>query len=191
MASGLTAGIILAAGESKRMGRPKQLIDVGGRTMLQRVADAALASSLGGVYVVVGHEAEAVQASLAGRNLRFLLNPDYREGMGASVRAGVAALADDVEAAMFLLADQPGLSATAIDALLAHATPDAIVAPLVDGHQGNPTVFGRRWFAELARCSGDRGGRSVIAAHPEALRLVELEADLRDVDTPQDLASFG
>ena len=191
MASGLTAGIILAAGESKRMGRTKQLIEVGGQTMLQRVADAALASSLGRLYVVVGHEAEAVQASLASRDVRFVLNPDYGEGMGASVRAGVAALSAEVQAAMFLLADQPGLSAAAIDALLAKVTPDAIVAPLVDGRQGNPTVFGRRWFAELARCSGDRGGRTVIAAHREALHLVALDADLRDVDTPQDLASFG
>jgi molybdenum cofactor cytidylyltransferase len=190
VAPGLTAGIILAAGESKRMGRPKQLIDLGGRTMLQRVADAALASSLAPVYVVLGHEAEAVRASLAGRDVRIVLNPDYREGLGASVRVGVAALPDEVEAAMFLLGDQPGLSAAAIDALLAHAWPDGIVAPLADGRQGNPTLFGRRWFGELARCSGDRGGRSVIAAHPEALRLVEVEADLRDVDTPQDLAGL-
>lgn len=187
----MTAGIILAAGESKRMGQPKQLIDVGGQTMLQRVAAAALASTLSLVYVVVGFQAEAVQATLRRRDVRCVLNADYGEGLGSSVRTGVAALPVDVEAAMFLLADQPRISPAVIDTLLARSTEDNIVAPVVGGRQGNPTVFGRRWFADLARCSGDAGGRTIIAAHPEALLLVELEADLRDVDTPQDLAALS
>ncbi|MFI5267238.1 MAG: NTP transferase domain-containing protein [Chloroflexota bacterium] len=74
---------------------------------------------------------------------------------------------------------------------MTQSTPENIVVPMVDGQRSNPTVFGRRWFPELARCSGDTGGRTVIAAHPEALVLVETDADLRDVDTPEDLAALS
>ncbi|MFI5267239.1 MAG: NTP transferase domain-containing protein [Chloroflexota bacterium] len=111
MAPGVIAGVILAAGESKRMGQPKQLIKIGGRTMLQRVTDAALGSALDRVYVVLGYRAAVFQASLADLDVRFVLNPDYPEGMGSSVRAGVAALPDETSAAMFLLVDQPGITA--------------------------------------------------------------------------------
>ena len=187
----MIAGIILAAGESKRMGRPKQLIDIGGRTMLQCVADAALGSRLDEIIVVLGYQADACQASLAGRDVRVVLNRGYPEGMGSSVRAGVAALPAGAIAAMFLLVDQPGITSNAIDALLALSTPANVVAPLVDGRRGNPTIFGRRWFPELAQCSGDSGGRGIIDAHPDALVLVETKADLRDVDTPQDLAALS
>lgn len=186
----MIAGIILAAGESKRMGQPKQLIEIGGRTMLQRVTDAALGSALDLVYVILGYQAAALQASLADRSIRVVFNPDYREGMGSSVRAGIGALPDEANAAMFLLVDQPGITTEVIDALLARSTSENIVAPTVDGRRTNPTVFGRSWFCDLAQCSGDAGGRAIIAAHPEALVLVETDADLRDVDTPQDLAAL-
>jgi len=187
----MIAGIILAAGESKRMGQPKQLIDIGGRTMLQCVADAALGSRLGEIIVVLGYQADACQASLAGRDVRVVLNREYPEGMGSSVRAGVAALPAGASAAMFLLVDQPGITSNAIDALLALSTSDNVVVPLVDGRRGNPAVFGQRWYSELAECSGDTGGRAIVGAHREALVLVEIDADLRDVDTPQDLAALS
>jgi molybdenum cofactor cytidylyltransferase len=181
------AGVILAAGESKRMGQPKQLIEIGGKTMLNLVLDAALASALEPLYVVLGHEAPSMREAVNGR-AEVVVNPDYREGMGSSVRAGVAALPPETSAAMFLLVDQPGITAAAINALLARSTPVNIVAPLVAGRRGNPAVFGRRWFSDLACACGDSGGRTIIEAHPEALLLVEIDADLRDVDTPEDLA---
>ena len=185
----MIAGIILAAGESRRMGRSKQLLEVGGRTLLQRVVDAALASSLDDVCVVLGHHAQEVLASLL-CPVRSIVNEGYAEGMGSSVRAGMAALPEGTSAVMFLLADQPGVTADVIDTLVAHSTPNNIVAPSVQGHRSNPTVFGRRWFPDLAQCTGDAGGRTIIATHSEALTLVELEADLRDVDTPEDLAGL-
>ncbi len=186
----MIAGIVLAAGESKRMGQPKQLLKVGATTMLNRVVDAALASKLDAVYVVVGHRAAEVKASLEHRGVAVVLNPEYAEGIGASVRAGLAAVGDATSAAMFLLADQPFVSAALINRLIVASTSGNIVAPVVEGRRGNPTVFGRMWFPELLQVRGDSGGRSVIAAHPEALILLEVDTDLRDVDTPEDAAAL-
>ena len=186
----MTAGIVLAAGESTRMGKPKQLLEIAGQTMLQRVVDAALASRLDHVAVVLGYHAADVRASLAERAVSFVENDGYSEGLGSSVRAGLQALPPAADAAMFLLGDQPGVTAELINRLLAESTGENIVAPNVGGRRGNPTLFGRKWFAQLARVSGNAGGRSIIDGHPEALTLVQTSADLRDVDTPEDLAGW-
>jgi len=185
------AGIVLAAGESRRMGQPKQLMVLGLRTMLQQVVDAAASSQLDQVYVVVGHRAEEVKASLAKREVKFIENSNYRDGLGSSVRAGVAALPPDARAAMFLLGDQPFTTSELINQLLERSTADNIVAAALNGRRANPTLFGRKWFHELLRVSGDSGGRTIIEAHPEALVLVETTADLRDVDTPQDVTALS
>lgn len=187
----LVAGVILAAGQSRRMGQPKQLMRIGSQTMLERVVDAAVDAGLGEVHVVLGYRAEAIRASLAGRPVHFTLNTAYQEGLGSSVRAGAAALSPDADAAIFLLADQPGITSAAIRQLIARGTPQNIVCASVGGRRTSPAVFGRRWFGELAKVSGDMGGRAIIEAHPEAVVLVELEADLRDVDTPEDLAALS
>jgi molybdenum cofactor cytidylyltransferase len=188
----MIAGIVLAAGESTRMGRPKQLMQVGQTTMLNRVVDAALASKLDAVYVVLGHLADEVGASLRDPSrVSIVRNADYKDGLGSSVRAGVAALPEEADAAMFLLADQPFLSAGLLDQLIARATPGNIVAPSLAGERKNPTVFGRAFFPELLHVAGDFGGRTVIQAHLEALELVELAGDYGDFDTPEDAARLA
>src|SRR5579884_1887339 len=123
----LVAGVILAAGQSRRMGQPKQLMRIGSQTMLERVVDAAVDAGLGEVHVVLGYRAEAIRASLAGRPVHFTLNTAYQEGLGSSVRAGAAALSPDADAAIFLLADQPGITSAAIRQLIARGTPQNIV----------------------------------------------------------------
>jgi molybdenum cofactor cytidylyltransferase len=187
----MTAGIILAAGESKRMGQPKQLIEIHGKTLLKHVVDAALASKLDTVFVVIGHQAAAVRASLDGRPVTFVANPDYSEGLSTSVKSGLRALPPDADAAMFLLGDQPGVTAELIDQLVAACTVSTIAAASVGGRRGTPTLFGRAWFPDLLRSSGDAGGRHVIDAHPEAVTLVGAGDDLRDLDTPQDVRSYA
>jgi molybdenum cofactor cytidylyltransferase len=187
----MTAGIILAAGESKRMGQPKQLIEIHGKTLLKHVVDAALASKLDTVFVVIGHQAAAVRASLDGRPVTFVANPDYREGLSTSVKSGLRALPPDADAAMFLLGDQPGVTAELIDQLVAACTVSTIAAASVGGRRGTPTLFGRAWFPDLLRSSGDAGGRHVIDAHPEAVTLVGAGDDLRDLDTPQDVRGYA
>lgn len=186
----MIAAVVLAAGESRRMGRPKQLLRVGMSTMVERAVQAARGAGIHTVYVVVGHEAAAVQASLAHLQVAFVENPNYAEGIGASVRAGVAALPEAVTAAMFLLADQPFVGVELISALCRRSTESNIVAPVAAGQRGNPTLFGRAFFPELLQASGDSGGRTVIHAHPEALAFVDWPAeDLVDVDTPEDYAA--
>jgi molybdenum cofactor cytidylyltransferase len=186
----MIAGIVLAAGESKRMGQPKQLIQIDGRTLLQHVVDAALASRLDPVLVVVGHQAPAVQASLEGRAVAFVDNPDYHDGLSTSVKSGLRALPADADAAMFLLGDQPGVTADLIDRLVEASTPDNIVAASAGGRRGNPTAFGRARFPDLLLATGDAGGRHVIDAHPEALTLID-GGDLPDLDTPEDVRSYA
>ena len=183
----MIAGIVLAAGESRRMGQPKQLMHVGLFTMLNRVVDAALGSKLDAVYVVLGHLADEIEGTLRDPSaITVIRNTEYKEGMAASVRAGVAALPSGCDAAMFLLADQPFITRQVIDQLLPNSTPNNIVAPSLAGERKNPTVFGRDFFPELLQLTGDTGGRSVLQAHSEALVLVELAEDYRDVDTPDD-----
>ncbi|MHB8619238.1 MAG: nucleotidyltransferase family protein, partial [Chloroflexota bacterium] len=146
----MIVGVILAAGESRRMGQTKQLMTIRGQTMLQCVADAALASRLDRVLVVTGHRAADVQASLDGRPVTFIHNERYRQGLGSSVCVAMDAVPPDADGVLFLMADQPGVSSILIDRLIdpmsARAATGLIVAPLVEGRRTTPTLFGRDWF---------------------------------------------
>lgn len=188
--SGKVVGILLAAGASTRLGQPKQLLDFGGKPLVRHVAEAALASRLERLIVVVGNQAAAVRATLEGLPLDVVENPDFLQGQSTSLRAGVAALPSDLDAALVLLVDQPFVDAVLIDRLIAHfeTSGAAIVAPEHAGQRGNPVVFAAALLPELARVTGDVGARDVIRRHREELATVELE-DARaflDVDTWED-----
>ncbi len=184
------AAIILAAGASSRMGRPKQLLDWGGRPLVRVAAEQALAARLDDVIVVVGGAGGAVTAALAGLPLRVIDNPAYAEGQSTSLRAGVAALGPAVAAAVVMLGDQPFVTAAIVERLIAEwrATGAAIVAPSYRGRRGNPVLFARAIFPELLAITGDQGARAILAAHAADLRLVPFDDDrpLADIDTPAD-----
>jgi molybdenum cofactor cytidylyltransferase len=187
------AGIILAAGRSARMGRPKQLLSVAGRPLLQHVLDAAVAARLGTIVLVLGHAAAAIRAVLAvpadGR-VRVIVNTRYAAGQSTSLQAGLAAVPATAAAAAVMLGDQPALDAAHIDTVLAAfaaaATP--IVRPVfADGTPGHPVVLARRVWPQVARLRGDDGARAVIAAHPAWLTTVPVAgAAPPDVDTHAD-----
>lgn len=183
------AVLVLAAGRSSRMGgRNKLLEPVGGLPMAARVADAALASRACRVIVVTGHQAEAVEAALAGRPLRFVRNPDFAEGMSTSLRAGVSALPAEAEAVAVCLGDMPLVRAATIDALAAAFDPTAgraICVPVCEGRRGNPILWGRRFFAEMAASTGDAGARRLLARYPALVHEVPVESPeiFMDVDT--------
>lgn len=186
-------GLVLAAGCSERMGRPKQLLQLGDRPLLQHAIDAAVAArTLSTVTIVLGHAADEIQAALAlpARDVHVVVNPRYRDGQSTSLRAGLAAAPADVTAAAVLLGDQPLLGPARIDeivsAFLAGHTP--IARPTYDdGAPGHPVVLARRVWPTVDALRGDQGARAVMAAHPEWLTSIRLRGDTpTDIDTPAD-----
>lgn len=182
------AGIVLAAGGSTRLGSPKQLLEWRGKTFVRTVASTALEAGLSPVIVVLGAEFQAVQKEIADLPVTVVDNKDWESGQSSSVKAGLAALPDEVGAALFFLVDQPQIPASLpIKLLETHAaTFAAIVAPEVDGRRGNPVLFDRRAFRDLALVEGDSGGRQVFSKHKVTwVPWVDPAAGL-DVDTLHD-----
>ncbi|MBA3449792.1 MAG: nucleotidyltransferase family protein [Chloroflexia bacterium] len=191
----MIVGIVLAAGRSSRLGRPKQLLPVGGEPLLRYTLGRVLASSLDQVTVVVGHEADEVRAALAGFPVGLVLNPDAALGQSTSVIAGMLALPPETEAAVMLLGDQPEVEPTVIDALIAawRETRAPVVAPRYSDGMGNPVLFDRSLFPELTTLAGDTGARPIVLAHRNAdtLLLVPVASPAPpDVDTEEDYAAL-
>jgi molybdenum cofactor cytidylyltransferase len=182
------AGILLAAGDSKRLGKSKQLLDWKGKPFVRQIAETTLAAGIEPLLVVTGADAKATEAALDGLPVWVVRNDNWPEGQSSSVKAGLAALPNSVGAALFLVVDQPQLPVALIEALRAeHATSLApIVAPLVDGHRSNPVLFDHSTFADFAALTGDVGGRAIFSRH-SVTWLPWLDASLAiDVDTPED-----
>lgn len=178
--------VILAAGASRRLGRPKQMVLVDGETLLRRTVKAALACC-SPVLVVVGARGREVAASLAGMPVQVVDNPGWEEGMASSIRAGVRALPPDSPAALFLVCDQPAVDGALVGRLLEirRHHPEAVVACAYGNTRGTPSLFPARCFPQLLLLRGDRGARDLLAA-PDVLTL-PFPAGADDVDTPGDL----
>jgi molybdenum cofactor cytidylyltransferase len=189
------AGIVLAAGQSSRLGRPKQLLPVHGEPLIRHTLRQVLASSLDQVILVIGHEADEVRAAVADLPVACVFNPDAAVGQSTSLRAGLAALSPDVEAAVFILGDQPGVDPAVIDALVTawRTSGAAVAAPRYEDRMGNPVLFDRRVFPELAALEGDTGARPVVRAHHDCgdLHVVPVPGHAPpDVDTEADYAAL-
>jgi molybdenum cofactor cytidylyltransferase len=190
------AALVLAAGRSTRMGGSNKLLaEIAGLPLVRIAAEQALASRARPVIVVTGHQRERVEAALAGLDVTFVHNPDYAEGMSTSVKAGIAAVPADADGAIVCLGDMPQVDATLIDRLLAAFDPEKgalAVVPTMDGKRGNPVVWSRRFFPELAELGGDVGARHLIASYPEAVAEVAVagRGALVDVDTPDALKAL-
>lgn len=189
---GPIVGVILAGGSSSRLGRPKQLLPLGDRPVLAHTLAHARAAALDGVIVVLGHEAAAAQERIDFAGTQVVVNPDYREGQSTSLRAGLAALPPDTDAALFILGDQPLIGAAVHDALIAarRATGAPIVMPTYAGGRGNPVLIASELFPELAGVTGDQGARGVIRAHKDAVHEVPIPGPSLsdDLDTEEDYA---
>ena len=193
--SGRSAGIVLAAGASSRMGRPKQLLEVGGRPLLEGVVAEACDSSLDQVLVVLGANADAILDGVDFGRATPLLNPDHATGMASSMRAGLAALAPDVERAVIILGDQPAVSASLLDDLLELQPKSGLPAAALSfgGLLHPPVVLRRELWGELQSLEGDVGCRAVIRARPELVAAMPAAGHLHhpvDVDTPEDYAKL-
>ncbi len=181
------AGILLAAGEGSRLGRPKALVELGGRTLAERGVALLRDGGADPVLVVTG----AASVSIPGT--RTVHNPDWAAGMGSSLAVGLRALAAvDAGAAVIALADQPLVGEESVRRLIAaHRAGAGVAVAAYDGKPRNPVLIAREhWQAVLASAAGDAGARPFLRAHPELVTLVECgdTGSPDDVDTADDLA---
>jgi molybdenum cofactor cytidylyltransferase len=188
--------IILAAGPSSRMGRPKQLLEIDGQPLLLRVVEAALGSPAWPVVVVLGANGDAIRPVLARRPVLIAENSAWPEGMASSIRAGVTTLQQfsrGLDAAVIALCDQPAFSAEVIAALVAaqRNSGRSIVAAHYAGRHAAPALFLREHFHTLAHLTGEEGARALLNDHPERVAGIDLPALALDLDTPEDVQRCG
>ncbi|CAM5661548.1 4-diphosphocytidyl-2C-methyl-D-erythritol synthase [Streptomyces spiroverticillatus] len=188
------AGLLLAAGGGRRLGgRPKALLDFRGRPLVEHAVRVLREGGCSQVYVVLGAAADEVRrrAGLAGCVL--VENPEWEQGMGSSLRAGLRRLSEDkgYGAALTSLVDQPGIGPAAVARVLGAGRATGLAAASYDGERGHPVLFGADRWADIARtATGDRGARAYLEAHAAELTLVECGdvAQAYDIDLPEDLA---
>ena len=186
----MITGVVLAAGESRRYGSTKQLVPFDGKPLAQHAIDALAQAGLDEVMVITGHDADAVEAALAlPATGRFVHNPSYRDGQATSLAAAFHEVGDDSEACVVLMADQPGVTADDVLALVARfrATRKQIVRLRYSDGPG-PALLSREIYAEAGHLHGDVGARVLIASHPEWVEDVGIDRPApRDIDERADL----
>jgi len=193
-----TAGIILAAGESTRFGRPKQLLRLNDRCLIEWVLTAALESKLSRIVLVLGHAHQKILQTLGKRlqpsKVSVEINLQFKKGQSRSLRVGLTKVKDDFPAVMFLLGDQPMLNAATINILLEKFWTDDkdICLPIYQGKRKTPAIFSRRFYTRLMDIKGDTGARQLIDDNPDRVLAVEMDNPICffDIDTEQDFENL-
>lgn len=180
--------VVLAAGGSRRLGRPKQLVEIGGETLLHRATRAALATRPADLVVVLGHQAALLAAAVSDLAVRCIGAPSWQYGMGHSLRSGTDALGPDCTGVLVVLCDQPALDAAHLQQLVACwcEVPREAVASGYAQTVGVPALLPRDWLRGV-EFDGDRGARGLLRARATETRVVMNEALARDIDLPGDL----
>lgn len=190
-----TSAIVLAAGMSKRMGAPKQLLRAGENTLLERTLDTVRQSRADEIILVLGFGAREIQESVSTLGVTVVLNEAYPEGMGSSLRAGISMVRLQAQAALIVLADQPFVLPSTLDRLIEHhhKVRPQIVIPTYKGFRGNPVLLDQSVFPEVASLKGDIGCRAIFGEHTENIaRLAVDDAGiLLDVDTREDFEKLA
>ncbi len=189
------AVIILAAGESSRLGSPKQLLPYAGETLLQYTIQVALNTIARRVIVVLGAHEKLMKTATAYTGLHIVINREWKEGMASSVRCGINELIKTephTTGAVILLCDQPFVTASLINALIDmnEKTGKAIIASRYVGTFGAPTFFHKSIFPELLRLEGDVGAKAIIRRHPDDVESVEFSKGNVDIDTAADYGNL-
>jgi molybdenum cofactor cytidylyltransferase len=187
----MLAAVVLSAGESSRMGRPKALLPVGESFFLDRIVTALRATKVGRIYVVLGHNATALKEKIKDLPVTILINPDYSLGQLSSLQVALRALEKEaVDGIVLHLVDHPFIDARFVDRMIDafYASKKLIVVPLCRGRRGHPAIFSRGLFGELLAAPLDQGAKTVVRAH--AADTLEMETDdegiICDIDTPED-----
>lgn len=182
-------GLVLAAGQSRRLGQPKQLLDLAGKPLVAHIVEHALAAPLDGVVVVIGSHASEIELELRGLPVYRVFNPHFALGQGASLAAGIRSMPSTVDAVVVVLGDAPGVTPDAIGAVVDRwrETRAPAVVARHGGQQSHPVLFDRSVFFELATLDGDVGGREILRALGNLVEGVDLPGKMpSDVDTEED-----
>ena len=183
------SGVILAAGGSSRLGRPKQLLEFKGRPLLDHIVQNALSSNLGEIIVVLGAERGRIRVLMDLSKVHVVENDRFADGQSTSVVVGLNNVDSHAAGVLFLLGDQPGVTADVIGTIVAafDGDPQTIVMPTWQGTPANPVLFGRSYFPQLRKLTGDEGGRSIVAQAGDRVHLVPMDLPVpQDVDTEAD-----
>jgi molybdenum cofactor cytidylyltransferase len=194
----MITAIVPAAGLSSRMGQNKLLMRFGNKSLIEHAVDTLTASNVTEIVVVLGHEANEIRNQLEGKQVRFVENRNYREGLSTSVRVGMAAVLKGADAIMIYLADQPLLESDEIKRVI-QAFADAkregksIVVPFFGNRRGNPVILDASYREMAFDIAGDAGCRRIIKRHPEQVFAIRMETEhvVRDVDTPEDFRGIA
>ena len=188
----MICAIVLAAGESRRMGTQKLLLPFGSTTVVGHIVGQLLNSAVDKAFVVTGHDADTVAGALAALRARITIvhNPEYRSGMLSSVRCGLRALPPEARGVLIALGDQPAINASLVNDLIQAFAKRAkgIVVPAYEGRRGHPLLFATRYSDEILTLYGDTGLRGLLHAHPDDVLEVSAStpAVVSDMDFPED-----
>jgi len=190
----MISAILLAAGQSKRMGELKQLMPFGQSTIVEQAVDNLLGSAVNEVIVVVGYKAEDVIKTIAAKPIKLAINPDYEQGMSTSIIAGLNLVHGRVQGVMLALGDQPLVNSQTINSLIEefYNHDKGIAVPTYQGSRGHPIIFAIKYKEKLLKLKGDVGGRQIIKDHPgDVLEVaVNSESIVADFDTTDDYQAY-
>jgi molybdenum cofactor cytidylyltransferase len=176
--------VILAAGESSRLGQPKQLLPFRGKALLQCVVHSALSSRCRPVVVVIGAHADMIRPQLSG-DIRIVENPDWKEGMSSSIRRGVESIESEVDAVILMLGDQPLVTSEILNQF-AEKAEVGLVAAEYNGGIGVPALFRREYFDALRTLRGEKGAKSILLANEKHVARIPCPEAALDIDTVAD-----
>jgi molybdenum cofactor cytidylyltransferase len=184
------SAILLAAGESNRMGQPKQLLPFGQSTILEQAIDNLLNSAVSETIVVLGHRAEEVIKTIAAKPVKIAINSNYLQGMSTSIITGLNLIDSRARAVVIALGDQPLVDSQTINSLIEAfvAHKKGVAIPVYQGRRGHPVIFSIKYKGELLKLKGDIGGREIIDRHPDDVLevVVNCEGVVIDIDTMDD-----
>lgn len=186
----MLSAILLAAGESKRMGEPKQLLPFGQSTLLEQTIDNLLNSAVDEIIVVMGYKAEEMIKTIATKPVKIVVNPNYTQGMSTSIIAGLSLVDSQAQAVMLALGDQPLVDSQTINRLIEefYRHNKGIAIPTYRGMRGHPIIFAIKYKQKLLGLKGDIGGREIIKHHPDDVLEVAVDSKsvITDIDTRED-----
>ncbi len=188
-------GLILAAGGSSRLGQPKQLVNAGGKSLLEHAIENAQKTCLQQIYVVLGAHREQIETRIENLPVTVIRNSKWQEGMGSSISAGIAPVTGEKkwDAVLIMLCDQLHINSQHLQAITSafRQGKAPLIATAYGNQQGVPALFARQYFTELEKLSGDSGAKKILIRHASHLHTIPFEQALIDIDTPEDLVKNG